>query len=161
MNHILYKKRLGKKMKDMSTDEMRVYYKLRHKSCTEAQKAATKARQQEWYSRNVEIAQAATHNNIVKKKYPIAAKCSDITNKSLTDWLKMHRGQPCSYCKEEGATHIDHRIPLSRGGTHTYNNIQIVCQNCNYAKRDMLEHEFIRWVKKISENIEPNSFSVV
>lgn len=29
---------------------------------------------------------------------------------------------------------IDHRIPLSRGGTHTYENCQCACSECNFRK---------------------------
>ncbi|WP_390886741.1 HNH endonuclease [Corynebacterium argentoratense] len=29
---------------------------------------------------------------------------------------------------------IDHKIPLSQGGTHTTNNLQTVCTNCHQQK---------------------------
>ena len=34
------------------------------------------------------------------------------------------------------APEIDHRTPLSRGGTHTWNNVQTACHACNVKKRD-------------------------
>jgi 5-methylcytosine-specific restriction endonuclease McrA len=32
--------------------------------------------------------------------------------------------------------HIDHVIPLSRGGTHTLENLRVACATCNTSKRD-------------------------
>lgn len=39
-----------------------------------------------------------------------------------------------------GATHptIDHIIPLSKGGTHTWDNVQCACALCNSVKRDIV-----------------------
>lgn len=31
---------------------------------------------------------------------------------------------------------LDHRIPVSRGGTHTYDNVQCACRQCNSLKSD-------------------------
>lgn len=32
------------------------------------------------------------------------------------------------------APELDHRIPMSRGGPHTYENVQCCCRSCNSAK---------------------------
>src|ERR1700694_232347 len=46
----------------------------------------------------------------------------------------------CQYC---GATaeNIDHVIPRSRGGTHTWDNVVAACRPCNTRKEDRLLHE--------------------
>lgn len=38
--------------------------------------------------------------------------------------------------------HVDHVIPLSRGGSNTPCNIVIACPTCNYSKKDKLPHEW-------------------
>lgn len=38
--------------------------------------------------------------------------------------------------------HIDHVIPLSRGGSNGPENIVVACPPCNYQKHDKLPHEF-------------------
>lgn len=49
-------------------------------------------------------------------------------------------GHRCQYC---GATaeNIDHVIPRSRGGTHTWDNVVAACRRCNTRKEDRLLHE--------------------
>ena len=40
-----------------------------------------------------------------------------------------------------GERHVDHIIPLSRGGTHTIDNLAIACKRCNLVKHDKLPEE--------------------
>ena len=44
-------------------------------------------------------------------------------------------GQTCVYCGGS-ATSIDHVVPRSRGGTHTWDNVVAACRRCNHAKAD-------------------------
>lgn len=44
-------------------------------------------------------------------------------------------GQVCVYCGGS-ATSIDHVVPRSRGGTHTWDNVVAACRRCNHTKAD-------------------------
>jgi 5-methylcytosine-specific restriction endonuclease McrA len=44
-------------------------------------------------------------------------------------------GQACVYCGAS-ATSIDHVVPRSRGGTHTWDNVVAACRRCNHTKAD-------------------------
>ena len=44
-------------------------------------------------------------------------------------------GSTCVYCGGS-ATSIDHVVPRSRGGTHTWDNVVAACRRCNHAKAD-------------------------
>lgn len=44
-------------------------------------------------------------------------------------------GNTCAYCGTGGDLHIEHVVPISRGGTHTLGNVLPACQRCNYSKR--------------------------
>jgi 5-methylcytosine-specific restriction endonuclease McrA len=46
----------------------------------------------------------------------------------------------CSYCTRRAET-IDHVIPRSRGGTHTWENCVASCMRCNHSKGDRLVEE--------------------
>jgi hypothetical protein len=57
----------------------------------------------------------------------------------------------CSYCgidtpKElrgkfvNNAPELDHIIPLSKGGSHTYNNVTLSCRKCNLSKTNKLNY---------------------
>ncbi|MET9425626.1 HNH endonuclease [Streptomyces sp. NPDC006540] len=42
-------------------------------------------------------------------------------------------GYGCAYCPER-ATHLDHVIPLSKGGEDVESNMVPACQRCNLSK---------------------------
>lgn len=57
------------------------------------------------------------------------------------DVYKRDKGV-CGICHKKvspkSAWHIDHVIPLSRGGVHSYANVQLAHARCNLSKRDEL-----------------------
>jgi 5-methylcytosine-specific restriction endonuclease McrA len=46
----------------------------------------------------------------------------------------------CGYCGRRAET-IDHVVPRSRGGTHTWENCVASCMRCNHSKADRLVEE--------------------
>jgi 5-methylcytosine-specific restriction endonuclease McrA len=44
-------------------------------------------------------------------------------------------GGRCQYCSAP-ATSLDHVVPRSRGGTHTWDNVVSACGRCNHVKAD-------------------------
>jgi len=48
----------------------------------------------------------------------------------------------CGICRQlverSGSWHIDHVIPLSKGGRHAYDNVQLAHASCNCKKRDKI-----------------------
>lgn len=44
---------------------------------------------------------------------------------------------------------VDHKIPLSKGGTHDLLNLQFVHVEANYAKRNLLQEDFIKLCKDV------------
>jgi len=49
-------------------------------------------------------------------------------------------GGRCQYCGRP-AENLDHVVPRSRGGTHSWENIVASCRACNARKEDRLPHE--------------------
>jgi 5-methylcytosine-specific restriction endonuclease McrA len=49
-------------------------------------------------------------------------------------------GHRCQYCGAQ-AENIDHVVPKSRGGSHSWDNVVASCRRCNAAKEDRLLEE--------------------
>jgi 5-methylcytosine-specific restriction endonuclease McrA len=49
-------------------------------------------------------------------------------------------GHRCQYC-DQPAENIDHVIPRSKGGGHTWDNVVAACRPCNARKMDRFLHE--------------------
>jgi 5-methylcytosine-specific restriction endonuclease McrA len=49
-------------------------------------------------------------------------------------------GGKCQYCGAS-AENLDHVIPRSKGGPHTWENVVAACRPCNTRKEDRLPHE--------------------
>jgi 5-methylcytosine-specific restriction endonuclease McrA len=50
-----------------------------------------------------------------------------------------HRCQLCGLTPDDGVQlHIDHRVPLAKGGTNHVENLWTLCDRCNLGKSDTL-----------------------
>ena len=46
----------------------------------------------------------------------------------------------CGASKDDGATlHVDHKVPVSKGGTDELSNLQTLCSDCNLNKSDVIQ----------------------
>ncbi len=61
-------------------------------------------------------------------------------------WLFEAQNGRCLYCRQPLGKdkHLDHRIPLARGGPHAPHNLAWSCPDCNLRKGKMTEMEFVR-----------------
>ncbi|MBF2047322.1 MAG: HNH endonuclease [Leptolyngbya sp. IPPAS B-1204] len=50
-------------------------------------------------------------------------------------------GHTCQYCGSTRNLTIDHVIPRSKGGQHSWDNVVAACERCNSLKGDRLPHE--------------------
>ena len=64
---------------------------------------------------------------------------------SEESWLRIQpKPYRCYLCGKQikGAFHIDHKIPLSRGGDHAPWNLALTHPKCNLSKKDKLPNEY-------------------
>lgn len=101
-----------------------------------------------WAKDNPHKSHAATHQTTVRTKYPEIYEKTDIKTHELASWLSFARGQDCPYCGSP-AYHIDHKTPLAKGGSHTWDNIEIICETCNFAKNDHTKEEYLQWINNL------------
>lgn len=59
-----------------------------------------------------------------------------------------YHGNKCIYCGSRGPLEIEHRTPLSRGGTNWVSNLAPACRTCNASKGSLTESEFRSKSKK-------------
>lgn len=65
-----------------------------------------------------------------KKRLRIYASlfCRDMRKKLI------NKNSICVYCGTNIKLHIDHIVPVSKGGENKESNIQILCSRCNFLK---------------------------
>lgn len=75
---------------------------------------------------------------------------SSDSNYNPEDIIRIYENQSerCFYCHKsitwpEKGTHIDHKIPLSRGGSNEASNICLSCSRCNTSKGYKTVEEFL------------------
>lgn len=76
-----------------------------------------------------------------------SAVCDDVTRLAL-DQLMVSQCGRCAYCDRQldCVIHLDHRIPLSRGGRHEMANVCWSCERCNRRKHDKTPEEFAAYL---------------
>lgn len=106
-------------------------------------------------------------NRLFKRNGKRCEQCSDLNKKILRDKAKVSRRSrikikaenvnkykvfkkdnwTCQMCKIKvqkkdiyapDAAELDHIIPISKGGTHTWDNVQTLCRTCNQFKSDKM-----------------------
>jgi len=87
------------------------------------------------YLRNREAARRVARKN---------GKTERISKEFYKQMLENQSGK-CRACKVDLiAYEIDHIVPVSRGGTHTKDNLQLLCRSCNRQKHAFEWGVFLR-----------------
>ncbi len=123
----------------------------RKATCTawnEANREQKSATQSKWHKDNPDKNRANTSKRRALEKDAFVENVSVMV-------LMMRDGLCCYYCsvpldfewnpeeyQPDYAT-IEHKIPLMRGGEHSYNNCVLSCADCNNRKNTMTDSEFL------------------
>jgi 5-methylcytosine-specific restriction endonuclease McrA len=98
-----------------------------------------------WRSANKDKKRAENHRRRARK-----LGCS-ISPADLTEVVERSGGL-CGLCRSyvpEGLRHIDHVVPLSAGGQHCQDNLQLLCALCNLRKGTRRPEDVVpkKWLK--------------
>jgi 5-methylcytosine-specific restriction endonuclease McrA len=103
---------------------------------TEERKESLRQYRRAWAARNRDRLNAQENERNRRKR-------ESITDKDVVDaFYTIARGADeltcplCGRVTKKWDRHVDHIVPISRGGRHTGSNLQIVCARCNLAKGD-------------------------
>jgi 5-methylcytosine-specific restriction endonuclease McrA len=88
------------------------------------------AQAREWRRANRDYRRSVSRASCQRRR----ASCKVSVSKAPTArQLAAILGSPCFYCGGR-AQHIDHFVPLSRGGSHDLDNLVAACAACNLSK---------------------------
>lgn len=116
------------------------YLREYHAKWYQENKEKKLAHNKEWHQNNrakmyeIQMKYAKSHpeywrNKNAKRRMRIGAKKFLVTNEDIRKIM----AHPCAYCG--GASeHLDHIVPLSRGGLHKIGNLAPACKACNLKK---------------------------
>lgn len=92
-----------------------------------------------WAKENRDKRRANEHRRRAQKRQ----SQGDHTDADIKRQYKAQKGK-CFWCgvKVGKTYHVDHIVPLSRGGSNSPENLVIACPACNLSKGDKLPHEW-------------------
>src|SRR5215213_10448687 len=68
-------------------------------------------------------------------------------------WLEEAQACLCAYCGVplplEPVIHVDHKLPLSRGGSNDPSNLVLACAHCNLSKGAKTAQEYIAYRQEV------------
>lgn len=110
-----------------------------------ADPAAWQSYLKEWRRRNPDKSHAYVRAATNKRRQAAGGQSF-----SAAEWLALlaHHDGSCAYCGSKVLIEIDHRIPLSRGGSNLIDNILPACRRCNRRKHTMTEEEFRSFLQR-------------
>ena len=100
-----------------------------------------------------------TKTNLYIRSAKYNVKC-DITVNELRQLVLDAYGKKCKYCDKiltNKTFVIDHIIPISKGGTSTKDNLQIICKTSNSMKGSLIEEHYkilLDWLDTVPEELK-------
>jgi 5-methylcytosine-specific restriction endonuclease McrA len=100
-----------------------------------------------WNKENKKKRAVIIFNYDSKRRAQIKSGC---TSKELLEW-KNKQTKICYWCNKICIDnfHIDHYMPLSKGGKHELNNLVISCPSCNLSKNAKSPLEFANKIGRL------------
>lgn len=93
--------------------------------------------------------------NMKQRRYAFERGGGELSTKTVQlvyeDNIKRYGTLTCIYCLkvvEFGQDTLEHKVPLSKGGTNEYNNLAIACRHCNSMKGILTEEEYKKILEK-------------
>jgi len=127
-----------RKNKKVVLERRKEYYSKNKEKITKYKKAYSQTEKGKAISRN--------KTNKRRAKY----KNGDVTTDEL---LQLYaRVKKCYWCEKKlskNKIHMDHYVPLSKGGLHTISNIVLSCPRCNLSKNAKDPHKFAQTLGRL------------
>jgi 5-methylcytosine-specific restriction endonuclease McrA len=70
-----------------------------------------------------------------RKAFYRGAERQGIIHPRQLDFIRAIQGHACAYCGETDDLHLDHIVPVTKGGQHSFWNLQYLCAFHNISKK--------------------------
>lgn len=109
----------------------------RNRRWTRAHWEASLKQQAAWRRRNLEVGRRKENHRRARVRNAGGSYTREEWINVLTLWSNT-----CAYCGMGGRITVDHRTPISRGGSNDISNILPACKTCNSQKHTQTETEY-------------------
>ena len=115
--------------------------RARRRIWTEANRERIAAKNAEWTQNNLDKHRTHQHNRRAKLKANGGTLSSDICRVLMAAQMGK-----CACCKStlDDKYHLDHIVPIARGGANSDDNVQLLCATCNLRKGAKHPVEFMQ-----------------
>jgi 5-methylcytosine-specific restriction endonuclease McrA len=88
----------------------------------------------------------ASDPSIERNKSAKRRSAKGILPKNIVETLMIKQSYKCACCNKllNGIYHLDHIVPISRGGTNTIDNVHLLLPKCNLEKYTLTFKEFLK-----------------
>lgn len=126
------------------------------RSFYERNRESEMARSVAWRAANLDAVRRhrreSHYRNYAKDIMRMSARRANVRAFIITDRdVRRLMSQACAECGDVRNLHVDHIVPLSRGGRHSVGNLQMLCQPCNLSKNNRLTVEWRQRKTELSQ----------
>jgi 5-methylcytosine-specific restriction endonuclease McrA len=131
--------------------EHQEHYKAKDRKRRQNNPETISANNRKWEQKNPEKKLSYLHNYRARKR----GNGGSYTMEELHDLWHKQNGF-CFYCGEllyktlNSVYHVEHKIPISRGGSNNISNIALSCEECNLRKGTRTHEEFLEELERMT-----------
>lgn len=137
-------RRQWQEARERNRDTINARQRERYHADLEANREKARRHMREWYRRNPE---ATIRNSLAQRVKRRGDELRSIITPEFLNFLYRAQQGRCFYCGERigrsyRKPHLEHYIPLSRGGDNHPTNLLMACQPCNSSKYNKMPWEW-------------------
>lgn len=134
--------------------EAKEHYKIAKKKWHDANKKRRYLEYKVWAAKNKERLSYKRKEQWDKRKHLGGKPSLEVIQKVYEQNIKKYGTLTCYLCLSKikfKSDSIDHKVPISKGGTHIYSNLGVACLSCNIGKKDRSVKQYKRYLRLLKD----------